>query len=96
MDAVDPELIDQAERVLRDTGGVTGVDSVRMRWIGHALRAECEIAVADETTVVAAHEIAHTAEHNLIHAIPRLTAAIVHTGPHAAGGDSHEMLDHHR
>jgi cation diffusion facilitator family transporter len=96
MDAVDPALVDQAEATLRATEGVEGVDEVRMRWIGHALRAECEITVADTTTVIAAHAIAHAAEHNLVHAIPRLTAAIVHTGPHDAGTGSHELLGHHR
>jgi cation diffusion facilitator family transporter len=94
MDAVDPDLVDRAEAVLRRTTGVVEVGEVRMRWIGHALRAECEIAVADTTTVVDAHTIAHTAEHNLMHAIPRLTAAIVHTGPQTA--DAHELVDHHR
>ena len=45
MDAVDPALVDQAEQTLRDTPGVLGVGMVRLRWIGHRLRAECEITV---------------------------------------------------
>jgi cation diffusion facilitator family transporter len=81
MDAVDPALVDQVESVLRATPGVLGVGTARMRWIGHQLRAECEIEVADTATVVDAHAIAHDAEHRLMHAIPRLAAAIVHAEP---------------
>ena len=45
MDAVDPALVDQAEQTLRGAPGVLGVGQVRLRWIGHQLRAECEIVV---------------------------------------------------
>src|SRR5450755_3890093 len=43
MDAVDPALVDQAEHTLRATPGVLDVGQVRLRWIGHQIRAECEI-----------------------------------------------------
>ena len=45
MDAVDPALVDQTEQTLRAVPGVLDVDDVRLRWIGHRLRAECEIIV---------------------------------------------------
>ena len=90
MDAVDPALVDQVEQTLRTTPLVLGVSEVRLRWIGHQLRAECAITVPDTATVVDAHAIAHDAEHRLIHAIPRLTAAIVHAEP-----DSADRLVHH-
>jgi cation diffusion facilitator family transporter len=84
MDAVDPALVDQAEEVLRDTPGVLGTGQVRLRWAGHQLRAECEIAVAPDLTAAQAHQIAHSAEHALRHAIPRLAAALVHADPAGA------------
>jgi divalent metal cation (Fe/Co/Zn/Cd) transporter len=43
MDSVDPELVDQIEEVLVAVPGVDGVDAVRVRWIGHELRAEADI-----------------------------------------------------
>ncbi|MFD9406573.1 cation diffusion facilitator family transporter [Streptomyces sp. NPDC059989] len=79
MDSVDPALVDSAESALRAVDGVLGTGQVRMRWIGHALRAEADIVVAPHLTVVQAHELAVAAEHALIHAVPRLTAATVHT-----------------
>lgn len=43
-------------------------------------------------TVVEAHRIAVAAEHALIHAVPRLTAATVHT---PVEDDPHATLRHH-
>jgi cation diffusion facilitator family transporter len=97
MDAVDPVLVDQVEATLRATPGVLDVGAVQLRWIGHRLRAECDIAVPADLTVLAAHTIAVEAEHRLIHAVPRLTSAIVHTDPHSRdGADHHADLAHHR
>src|SRR5262245_1847766 len=84
MDAVDPSIVDTVEHTLLGTDGVREIGSVRLRWIGHRLRAECDIVVDDELSVVAAHAIAVDAEHRLIHAVPRLTAAIVHADPRAS------------
>ena len=97
MDAVDPALVDQAEQALRETPGVLGVGQVRLRWTGHQLRAECEVIVDPGATVVEAHEVAVSAEHALLHALPRLTAALVHADPEPrAGADHHAILAPHR
>ncbi|MFC1408142.1 cation diffusion facilitator family transporter [Streptacidiphilus sp. N1-12] len=96
MDSVDPALVDRAEAALRGVDGVLGTGQVRMRWIGHALRAEADIVVDPRLTVVQAHTVAVSAEHALIHAVPRLTAATVHTDHLAAHGtDPHAPLTHH-
>jgi cation diffusion facilitator family transporter len=98
MDAVDPQAIAAAESALAGVPGVHGVGAVRMRWIGHALRAEADIVVDPQLTVVTAHALAVQAEHALIHAVPRLTAATVHTDhPPLPGGtgDPHAALAHH-
>ena len=89
MDAVDPALVDQVEQTLRATPGVLGVGQVRLRWIGHHLRAECEVIVDAGASAVQAHQVAVNAEHNLLHALPRLSAALVHADPQAQAGDDH-------
>ena len=97
MDAVDPGLVDAAEAALRDVPGVRGVDSVRLRWIGHRIRAETELTVDDTLTVVQAHAIADEAHHQLIHRIPRLDDATVHVNPSTQHGvDHHAATGHHR
>ncbi|MBL1082969.1 cation transporter [Streptomyces actinomycinicus] len=97
LDAVDPELVDRAERAVREVAGVRGVGELRLRWIGHRLRAELAVVVDGEATVRQAHAIAVEAEHALLHAVPRLTAALVHADPAPAPGeeDPHLALAHH-
>jgi divalent metal cation (Fe/Co/Zn/Cd) transporter len=98
MDAVDPALVDQTERVLRSVPGVLDVGEVRMRWIGHRLRAECEITVDATASAVQAHQVAVAAEHELLHALPRLSAALVHADPRPThdADDPHSLLAQHR
>ncbi|MEU1267914.1 cation diffusion facilitator family transporter [Streptomyces sp. NPDC005799] len=97
MDAVDPALVDRAEQALREVPGVRGVGELRLRWIGHRLRAEVAVVVDGEATVRQAHGITVDAEHALLHAVPRLTAALVHADPAPAPGeeDPHRALAHH-
>jgi cation diffusion facilitator family transporter len=84
MDAVDPELVDQAVTAICSVDGVHDVRDLRIRWIGHALRAEADITVAPDLTVEAAHDLAHHAEQHLLHHVRRLTAATIHVSPTGA------------
>jgi len=95
MDAVDPELVDQADRVVRRVVGVEDVAELRLRYIGHALRAEISIVVDAALDLRSAHQLAHEVEHELLHQVPRLSAAIVHAEP-GSGPDVHDDLKHHR
>ncbi|MER6027006.1 cation diffusion facilitator family transporter [Streptomyces sp. NPDC001851] len=97
LDAVDPALVDRAERAVRAVPGVREVGELRLRWIGHRLRAELTVVVDGEATLRQAHAIAVEAEHALLHAVPRLTAALVHADPAPAPGetDPHLALAHH-
>ncbi|MGW2953364.1 cation diffusion facilitator family transporter [Streptomyces eurythermus] len=97
LDAVDPALVDRAERAVRAVEGVREVGELRLRWIGHRLRAELAVVVDAEATLRQAHAIAVEAEHALLHAVPNLTAALVHADPAPAPGetDPHLTLAHH-
>ena len=97
MDAVDPALVERVEVTLRETPGVIDVGQVRVRWIGHQMRAECDIVVAADLSVARAHGITVDAEHRLLHAIPRLTRAVLHADPDTGDdADHHAGLAHHR
>ncbi|WP_411283627.1 cation diffusion facilitator family transporter [Lapillicoccus sp.] len=97
MDAVDPDLVDAAEAALREVPGVRSVDSVRLRWIGHRMRAETELTVDNTLSVVQAHAIADVAQHQLMHRVPRLDDATVHVNPSTQPGvDHHAATGHHR
>jgi cation diffusion facilitator family transporter len=96
LDAVDPASVELAERTAHDVEGVLAARDLRMRWIGHHLRAELAVTVAADLTVEAAHALAHEVEHRLLHAIPRLTAVVVHTEPATGADRAHETIAHHR
>lgn len=81
LDGVDPELVEAAEQALAGRPGVRAVRRVRMRWIGHRLHADAELDVDPSLTLSEAHRVAHDAEHELTHAVPKLTTAVIHAYP---------------
>jgi cation diffusion facilitator family transporter len=99
MDSVDPGLVDQVEGVLRAVPGVGGVDDIRIRWVGHELRAEVQISSDPALSLVDAHAIAEEAHHRLLHQVSRLAEAVIHTSPSAPPGPDaphyHDAVAHH-
>lgn len=81
LDGVDPALVDTAERSLAAEPGVRSVHSVRMRWMGHRLHADVELDLDPDLSLAQAHQIAHDAEHHLVHAVPKLATALIHAYP---------------
>lgn len=81
LDGVDPAMVDAAEHALAARPGVQAVRSVRMRWIGHRLHADAELDVDPALDLAQAHRIAHDAEHELTHTVPKLTTALIHAYP---------------
>ncbi|MHB8681719.1 MAG: cation diffusion facilitator family transporter [Acidimicrobiales bacterium] len=95
MDSVDPELVDQVETVLRASPGIEEVESVRIRWVGHDLRAEATVVSDARLSLVEAHTIAEDAHHRLLHEVPRLAEAVIHTSPSSAADEHHRDIAHH-
>ena len=86
----------QVERVLGTVPGVEAVGGVRIRWVGHELRAEIQIASDPGLSLVDAHTIAEEAHHQLLHEVPRLAEAVIHTNPAGRDGETfHEAVAHH-
>jgi cation diffusion facilitator family transporter len=84
MDAVDPALVDQAIATLRSMTDIEDVRELRIRWIGHTLRAEADVAVSATLSVEQAHDIAHHAESHLLAHVRRLAGATIHVSPSGA------------
>ena len=87
LDGVDPNIVDEAERSLLETPGVLGIDSIRLRWLGHQLHAETSITVESSLDLASAHRIAHAAEAALAQDVPKLSAATVHVSPAKAAAE---------
>jgi cation diffusion facilitator family transporter len=97
MDSVDPGLVEQIETVLDSAPGVEEVERVRVRWVGHDLHAEAEVVSHCELRLSEAHDIAEEAEHRLLHELPHLAGATIHTSPCRHGGrDPHTLTAHHK
>jgi divalent metal cation (Fe/Co/Zn/Cd) transporter len=96
MDGVDPAVVEEVTAVVGETPGVEAVEAVRARWIGHDLHVEADEASSAELSLAAAHDIAEEVRHRLLHRVPRLASATIHSGPAARGGDPHARTAHHR
>ncbi|HEX4864043.1 MAG TPA: cation diffusion facilitator family transporter [Acidimicrobiales bacterium] len=96
MDSVDPELVEAVRRSLAAVEDVLAVDRVRIRWVGHELIAEVDLAVDASLSVSDAHTVAEHSEHQLLHDIPRLARATIHIDPWSGGAsDAHRITAHH-
>lgn len=91
IDGVDPEIVDEVRADAGRIAGVKEVTDVRARWLGHQLHVEINLAVSDDISVKAGHEIARDVQHQLIHRFDYLSGATIHVDP---SGTSRE--EHHR
>jgi cation diffusion facilitator family transporter len=94
MDSVEPDLVDRLEHELGQVEGIGAVDRVRVRWIGHELHADADVAVDRSLDLAATHDILEDARHHLLHRIPRLTDVLLHANP-AGCHHAHQRLRHH-
>lgn len=95
LDGVDPEVIEEIEHAAAHVPGVQEVAEVRVRWIGHRLYAELNVAVAPHLTVAEGHAIAKEVRHQLLHHLRYLSNALVHVDPvHASGERHHSIIGH--
>jgi cation diffusion facilitator family transporter len=81
MDAIDPIIVDQATTAITSVEGVRQIRELRIRWIGHTLRAEVDLTADPNLSITQAHDLAHHAEAHLLANVRRLTAATVHVSP---------------
>jgi cation diffusion facilitator family transporter len=94
IDTVEPEIVDEIQRVVGETAGVVGAADIRARWLGHRLLAEVSIAVEPDLSVRSAHEVALDARHRLLHGVKFLSDVNVHVCPMGALGESHRVVGH--
>jgi cation diffusion facilitator family transporter len=95
LDGVDPEVIDDIKHAVNHTPGVEDVSEVRVRWLGHRLHAELNIAVAPDITVEKGHEIAKDARHQLLHHLRYLSNTTIHVDPLNASGEKYHRITEH-
>jgi cation diffusion facilitator family transporter len=95
LDGVDPEVVDEIVQAASGTGGVKEVTEVRVRWSGHRLHAEVNVAVDPVLSVENGHEIAREVRHQLLHRLQYLSNASIHVDPANVSGEEHHRIAEH-
>jgi cation diffusion facilitator family transporter len=95
LDGVDPEVIDEIKHAVNHAQGVQDVTEVRVRWLGHRLHAELNIAVGAQISVDEGHKIATEVRHQLLHHLRYLSNATIHIDPVNASGETHHRISEH-
>jgi len=72
LDSTDPELLDTAEHALGHVAGIETVEGVRLRWVGHSLVVDADVAVEPSMTAAAASRLVADAETSLRRHLPRV------------------------
>jgi cation diffusion facilitator family transporter len=95
LDGVDPQAIQQIKDASQHVNGVREVSEVRVRWLGHRMHGEVNIAVDPDLTVDKVHDVATEVRHRLLHELRFLSDAIIHVDPeHKSGEDHHRFPEH--
>jgi cation diffusion facilitator family transporter len=96
LDGIDPKVIDEVKHAAADhVTDVLEVTDVRVRWLGHRMLADVNIAVKDQLSVEKGHEIAREVRHQLLHHLPYLVNATIHVDPASASGEQHHRIGKH-
>ena len=95
LDGVDPEIIDEIRHAVNHIPEVGAISEVRVRWLGHRLHAELNIAVSPELSVEKGHETAMEVRHRLLHHLRYLADATIHIDPMNASGEAYHRVAEH-
>ena len=95
LDGVDPEALDEIKQAVGSIQGVHDVTEVRVRWLGHRLHTELNVAVNPNLSVEKGHEVAKEVRHQLLHHVPYLSSVTIHIDPANASGEEHHRVVEH-
>jgi cation diffusion facilitator family transporter len=95
LDGVDPEVADEIRHAVGHIDGVHDVTDVRVRWLGHRMHAEVNVAVDPGLSVTKSHDIAVSVQHDLLHHLRYLSSATVHVDPRHSSGEHHHRPANH-
>lgn len=82
MDGIEPELIDDIERVAASVTGVVFVEEIRARWAGHRLHAQLTLGVDAHLSVTEGHDLTVRAQDTLKRGVPHLDSVSIHLHPY--------------
>lgn len=95
LDGADPQVIEELRHAAEHVPQVKEVTEVRVRWLGHRLHAEVNVAVDPQLTVAEAHAVAAEVRHQLLHHLDYLSLVVIHVDPADKSGEAHHRIDEH-
>lgn len=95
LDGVDPDIVEEIIQEAGHVEGVRDVTEVRVRWLGHRLHAEVNLAVDPELSVEEGHAIAMEVRHRLLHDLVYLSNAVIHVDPVGLSGEEYHRIEEH-
>lgn len=95
LDGVNPGVVEEIRQAAGGVDGIEEISEVRVRWLGHRLHAELNIAVAPELSVADGHEICKEVRHRLLHGLQYLSQATIHVDPSHSSGETHHCISGH-
>jgi len=95
LDGADPHSVGEIREAASTVPGVVDVSDVRVRWAGHRMYAEVNLAVDGNRSVSEGHAIAKEVRHRMLHRLRYLSDATIHVDPtHASGVNNHRLPSH--
>jgi len=92
---VEPDIVDEIRPVVNKVEKVKDVTEIRVRWLGHRLYAEVNIAVDPLLSVEEGHAIAVEVRHRMMHGLDYLSNVVVHVDPFGSAGEEFHRLPEH-
>jgi divalent metal cation (Fe/Co/Zn/Cd) transporter len=95
LDGSDPAAVGEIREAAASVPDVVEVSDVRVRWAGHRMYAEVNLAVDGARSVSEGHAIATEVRHRMLHRLRYLSDATIHVDPaHASGAGRHGVPSH--
>lgn len=96
LDGSDPAVAVEIREIASAVPGVVDVSDVRVRWAGHRMYAEVNLAVKGGRSVNEGHAIAREVRHRMLHGLRYLSDAVIHVDPAEASGTIKHGVPSHR
>ncbi|PVW02342.1 cation transporter [Microbacterium sp. Gd 4-13] len=78
MDGIEPDLLDRVEHALEHVPEVTGIEQVRLRWVGHRLHGDAAIYIHD-TSLADANRVTAAAQASVKSHLPNVDDITIRT-----------------
>lgn len=95
LDGIEPAVIDEIQHVAEHVKGITGVEQIQARWIGHRQQVDMSISMPPSATVGETQSVIAELQSQLFAHLPALSAANIRLAMPAGQAEVHETGHHH-